>query len=109
MGVVSLLSVMTLRQAGAGADALVTGQALVAVYDWTYVFGPGFRACLGRRDSGFEPARVRCSQRRQLIGGSPRSTTERAVVRLSGDPALLEAARRPYLETAKAERTIDHQ
>ena len=29
-GVVSLLSVVTLRQAGAGADALVTGQALVA-------------------------------------------------------------------------------
>jgi hypothetical protein len=30
-GVVSLLSVVTLRQAGAGADALVTGQALVAM------------------------------------------------------------------------------
>ena len=30
-GVVSLLSIVTLRQAGAGADALVTGQALVAL------------------------------------------------------------------------------
>jgi hypothetical protein len=32
-GVIALLSVVTLRQAGAGADALVAGQALVAVYD----------------------------------------------------------------------------
>jgi hypothetical protein len=43
-GVVSLLSVVTLRQAGAGADALVTGQALVASYNWTFLFGPGFMA-----------------------------------------------------------------
>ena len=43
-GVVNLLSVVTLRQAGAGADALVTGQALVASYDWTFLFGPGFMA-----------------------------------------------------------------
>ena len=40
-GVVSLLSVVTLRQAGAGADALVTGQALVALYDWTFLLGQG--------------------------------------------------------------------
>jgi len=32
VGIVSLLSVVTLRQAGAGAGALVTGQALVALY-----------------------------------------------------------------------------
>ena len=32
-GVVSLLSVVTLRQAGAGADALVTGQTLATLYD----------------------------------------------------------------------------
>ena len=38
-GVVSLLSVVTLRQAGAGADALVTGQALVALYDWIFLLG----------------------------------------------------------------------
>src|SRR5947209_13025009 len=31
-GVACLLSVVTLRQAGAGADALVTGHALVALY-----------------------------------------------------------------------------
>jgi uncharacterized protein DUF4386 len=32
-GVAALLSIVTLRQAGAGPDALVTGQALVAQYD----------------------------------------------------------------------------
>jgi hypothetical protein len=32
-GVVSLLAVVTLRQAGAGAEALVTGRALVALHD----------------------------------------------------------------------------
>ena len=40
-GVVSLLSVVTLRKAGAGAEALATGQALVARYDWTTLFGQG--------------------------------------------------------------------
>jgi hypothetical protein len=43
-GVVSLLSVVTLRQAGAGADGSVTAQALLAQYDWTFLFGPGFMA-----------------------------------------------------------------
>lgn len=33
-GVVCLLTVVTLRQSGAGAGALVTGQALVALHDW---------------------------------------------------------------------------
>ncbi|MFB7333076.1 DUF4386 domain-containing protein [Streptomyces adustus] len=48
IGVVSLLSVITLRQdlAGAtGADAatlVTTGKALVAVRDWTFLLGPGF-------------------------------------------------------------------
>jgi hypothetical protein len=41
-GVASLLSVVTLRQAGAGADALVTGQALVALHNWTTLLGQGF-------------------------------------------------------------------
>ena len=40
-GVVSLLSVVTLRQAGAGTDALVTGQALVALNNWTTLLGQG--------------------------------------------------------------------
>ena len=45
-GVIALLSVVTLRQAGGGADALVAGQALVAVYNWAFLFGPGFMACV---------------------------------------------------------------
>lgn len=51
IGVVSLLSVVTLRHnlAGAGADpaALVAvGQSLVAVRDWTFLLGPGLMAAL---------------------------------------------------------------
>jgi len=51
IGVMSLLSVVTLRQAGAaeGADAssLVTiGQALVATRDWTFLIGPSVMASL---------------------------------------------------------------
>jgi hypothetical protein len=45
-GVVALLSVVTLRQAGAGADALGASHALVAMYHWTFLFGPGFMACV---------------------------------------------------------------
>jgi hypothetical protein len=41
-GIVSLLSVVTLRQAGAGAGALVTGQALAAQYYWMFLFGQSF-------------------------------------------------------------------
>ena len=40
-GIASLLTVVTLRQAGAGAGALVTGQALVAQYDWLFLLGQG--------------------------------------------------------------------
>jgi hypothetical protein len=43
-GVIALLSVVTLRQAGAGTDALGASHALVAVYNWTFLFGPGFMA-----------------------------------------------------------------
>ena len=38
-GVVSLLSLMTLRQSGAGADAMVAGQTLVAQYGWSFLLG----------------------------------------------------------------------
>jgi hypothetical protein len=41
-GITSLLSIVTLRQAGAGAGALVTGQSLAAQYYWTFLFGQGF-------------------------------------------------------------------
>jgi hypothetical protein len=46
VGIISLLSVVTLRQdfaraTGANADALVSvGKSLVAVHDWTFLFGP---------------------------------------------------------------------
>lgn len=35
-GVVTLLAVVTLRQAEAGASALATGQTLVGLHDWTF-------------------------------------------------------------------------
>jgi hypothetical protein len=41
-GVACLLSVVTLRQSGAGVDALVTGRALVALYDRTFLLGQSF-------------------------------------------------------------------
>jgi hypothetical protein len=50
VGILSLLSVVTLRQEAAGADAgsLVTvGKSLVALHDWTFVLGPGFCAGAG--------------------------------------------------------------
>jgi hypothetical protein len=49
IGVVSLLAVVTLRQEVAGADQaglVTTGQALVAVRDYTFQFGPNFCAAL---------------------------------------------------------------
>ena len=49
-GVVSLLSVTTVRQAGAGPDALVAGQVLAAQYHWMFTLGqallPGINAVL---------------------------------------------------------------
>jgi uncharacterized protein DUF4386 len=41
-GVVSLMSIVTLRQAGAGAGALLTAQGLAAQYQWTFFFGQSF-------------------------------------------------------------------
>ena len=44
VGILSVLSVVTLRQHAAGMDAaslIVTARALVAVHDWTFLFGPG--------------------------------------------------------------------
>lgn len=52
IGVVSLLAVLTLRQdlAGGGADRaslVLTGRALVAVHDATFLLGPAFCAAIG--------------------------------------------------------------
>jgi Domain of unknown function (DUF4386) len=48
VGIVSLLSVVTLRQdiSGGNTETLTwLGQSLVAVHDWTFLLGPGF--CVG--------------------------------------------------------------
>lgn len=42
VGIVSLMSIVTLRRAGAGTGALVTGQALAAQYQWTFFFAQSF-------------------------------------------------------------------
>ncbi|SBV26124.1 protein of unknown function [Micromonospora krabiensis] len=42
VGVASLLTLVTLRRADAGADALVTGQTLVAFYDSIFLLSQGF-------------------------------------------------------------------
>jgi hypothetical protein len=49
VGVVSLLSVVTLQAEGVGSDgSLVTSaQALVAAHDWTFLMGPGFCVAFG--------------------------------------------------------------
>jgi hypothetical protein len=51
VGILSLLTVVTLRQeAAAGADAaslVAVGQSLVALHGWTFVLGPGFVVGIG--------------------------------------------------------------
>ena len=51
VGILSLLTVVTLRQeATAGADAsslVAVGESLVALHDWTFLLGPGFVVGLG--------------------------------------------------------------
>jgi hypothetical protein len=47
IGAISLLSVVTLRDNAVGGDPsslLTTGQSLVAMHDWSFLFGPGFMA-----------------------------------------------------------------
>jgi hypothetical protein len=40
-GVVALMAIVTLRQSGAGEEALITGQALLALHTWTTLLGQG--------------------------------------------------------------------
>jgi hypothetical protein len=49
VGIVSLLSVVTLRSEGVGSeDTLITSaQAFVAAHDWTFLLGPGFCVAFG--------------------------------------------------------------
>ena len=41
-GIVSLMSIVTLRQGGAGTSALAVGQGLAAQYRWTFFFAQSF-------------------------------------------------------------------
>jgi hypothetical protein len=52
-GVAFLLSVVTLRQTGAGADALVTSHSLVAMYDRIFLIGQSFMPVLDDLLLGF--------------------------------------------------------
>jgi hypothetical protein len=53
VGLISLLSIVTLRQDLAGAAGVdgsalsIAGHALVAVHDWTFLIGPGFCVAVG--------------------------------------------------------------
>ena len=50
VGILSLLTVVTLRQEAAGADAaslVAVGESLVALHDWTRLLGPGFVVGVG--------------------------------------------------------------
>ena len=42
VGIVSLMSIVSLRQAGAGSAALLTAQGLAAQYQWTFFFAQSF-------------------------------------------------------------------
>ena len=45
-GIVSLMSIVTFRQTGAGAAALVTAHALASQYTWNFFFGQSFFAAI---------------------------------------------------------------
>ena len=50
IGLLSLLTVVTLRQGAAGADAgslVVVGKSLVALHNWTFLLGPGLTDGIG--------------------------------------------------------------
>ena len=83
-GVTCLLSVVTLRQAGAGAGALVIGQTLVALYDRTFLIGQSFMPAVNDLLLGFLLYQSRLVPRGLsligLIGGG---------LLISGDVAVL--------------------
>jgi hypothetical protein len=50
IGLLSLLTIVSLRQGAAGADAgtlVPIGKALLAIHDWTFLLGPGFVVGIG--------------------------------------------------------------
>jgi hypothetical protein len=83
-GVAFLLSVVTLRQSGAGAEALVTGHALVALYDRIFLIGQSFMPAVNDLLLGFLLYRSRLVPRVLsvigLVGGA---------LLIAGDVAVL--------------------
>ncbi|GAB4043808.1 DUF4386 domain-containing protein [Spirosoma jeollabukense] len=74
VGVAFLLSIVTLRQAGAGADALTTSHALVALYDRIFLLGQSFMSAVCDMLLGFLLYKSRLAPRTlSLIGlvGAP--------------------------------------
>ena len=53
LGVAFILSIVTLRQAGAGAGALVTSNVLVTLYDRIFLVGPSFMPAIDDLLLGF--------------------------------------------------------
>jgi len=53
VGVAFLLSIVTLRQAGVGADAIVTSHALVSLYDRIFLLGQSFMPAVNDLLLGF--------------------------------------------------------
>lgn len=50
LGIISVLTIVKLRQHGAGTDSnslIAAGKSLVAVHDWTFLLGPGFVVGIG--------------------------------------------------------------
>src|SRR3954453_4722852 len=49
VGAISLLSIVTLHQDSTAAPGALRaqGEALVAIHDWTFLFGPGFCVAIG--------------------------------------------------------------
>ena len=83
-GVAFLLSVVTLRQAGAGADALATGHTLVALYDRIFLIGQSFMPAVNDLLLGFLLYKSRLVPRvLSLIG------LVGAVLLVAGDVAVL--------------------
>ncbi|MCW3091451.1 MAG: hypothetical protein JWP81_2520 [Ferruginibacter sp.] len=69
VGVAFLLSIVTLRQSGSGADALVTSHALVALYDRIFLLGQSFMPAICDLLLGFMLYRSRLVPRSlSLIG-----------------------------------------
>jgi hypothetical protein len=69
VGVAFLLSIVTLRKAGVGADALVTGRALVALYNRIFLLGQSFMPAICDLLLGFLLYQSRLVPRRLSVIG----------------------------------------